>query len=77
MNPFKNYTVQAKLVKTNAQDAEAPVAETATVDPVQISQIATDITMKAIGAIGIAFAANRLLSTVCEIAVVVTKAKLK
>lgn len=73
---FKDKAFQVKIVNTKKQEAAEPV-ETLTVDPEQIAQIATEYTVKAIGAIGIAFAANRLLSTACEIAVVVAKAKFK
>lgn len=73
---FKDKAFQVKIVNTKKQEAAEPV-EALTVDPEQIAQIATEYTVKAIGAIGIAFAANRLLSTACEIAVVVAKAKFK
>jgi hypothetical protein len=75
---FKNKAIQVQLVNTKKQEAEAPATvETLTVDPEQIAKIATEYTVKAIGAVGLAFAANRLLSTACEIAVVVVKAKCK
>lgn len=73
---FKNKAIQVQLVNTKKQEAAEPV-EALTVDPEQIAQIAAEYTVKTIGAIGIAFAANRLLSTACEIAVVVVKAKFK
>ena len=74
---FKDKAFQVKIVNTKKQEAESPAVEAVTVDPEQIAQIATEYTVKAIGAVGIAFAANRLLSTACEIAVVVAKAKFK
>jgi hypothetical protein len=74
---WKNHAFQVKVVNTKKQEAETAPAETLTVDPEQIAQIATEFTVKAIGAIGIAFAANRVLTTACEIAVVVAKAKFK
>jgi len=74
---FKNKAIQVQLVSTKKQEEVPVIAETLTVDPEQIAKIATEYTVKTIGAIGIAFAANRLLSTACEIAVVVVKAKCK
>lgn len=74
---FKNHAFQVKVVNTKKQEADTPVVETLTVDPEQIAKIATEYTVKAIGAIGIVFAANRVLTTACEIAVVVAKAKFK
>lgn len=74
---FKNHAFQVKVVNTKKQENETPAVDTTMVDPEQIAQIATEYTVKAIGAIGIAIAANRVLSTICEIAVVAAKAKLK
>jgi hypothetical protein len=74
---FKDKAFQVKIVNTKKQEAESPAVEAVTVDPEQIAQIATEFTVKAIGAVGIAFAANRVLKTACEIAVVVAKAKFK
>lgn len=48
-----------------------------TVDPEKIAQIATEFTIKTIGAVGAVIAANKVMSTICEIAVVAAKAKLK
>lgn len=75
---FKNRAVQVSLVNTKKAVEngieEAPVTE---VDPEQIAKIATEYTIKTIGAIGAVIAANRVLSTICEIAVVAAKAKIK
>lgn len=75
---FRNHAFQVKMVNTK-KDVEpgtdpAPVT---IVNPVQIAEIATDYTIKTIGAIGVVFAANKVLSTICEIAVVAAKAKIK
>lgn len=77
MKLFKNKAVQVTLVNTNTHEAEASAVEVLTASPEEIAKIATDFAVKTIGAIGLVFAANRVLSTACEIAVVVTKAKLK
>jgi hypothetical protein len=75
---WKNRAVQVSLVNTK-KAAESGVEETPVqlVDPEQIAQIATEYTVKTIGAIGAVIAANKLLSTICEIAVVAAKAKIK
>jgi hypothetical protein len=75
---WKNRAVQVSLVNTK-KAAESGVEETPIqlVDPEQIAQIATEYTVKTIGTIGAVIAANKLLSTICEIAVVAAKAKIK
>jgi hypothetical protein len=75
---LKNRAVQIQLVKTDtATNADPIPAPDNILDPAQITQIATDVAVKVVGAIGVAFAANRLLGAACDIAVAVTKAKLK
>lgn len=74
---FKDRAFQVKIVNTKKQEAESPSVDALTVDPEQIAQIATEFTVKAIGAIGLAFAANRVLKTACEITIVIAKAKFK
>ena len=74
---FKNKAIQVQLVNTKKQTEETPVVETLTVDPEQIAQIATEYTVKAVAAVGAVVAANRVLKTACEIAVVFAKAKFK
>jgi hypothetical protein len=75
---LRNHAFQVKLVNTK-KNAENPTELTneKTVDPTQIAEIATEYTIKTIGAIGAVFAANKVLSTICEIAVVAAKAKIK
>lgn len=72
---FKNRSIQMKFVKDadNAPDA----TEVTGVDPELIAKIATDYTIKTIGAVGVVIAGNRVLKTICEIAVVAAKAKIK
>lgn len=74
---LKNAAVQIKMVNTKKQDADPQVAEESTLDPQEIAQIATEFAVKAIGAVGVAIAANRVLTTICDIAVITAKAKLK
>jgi hypothetical protein len=73
---FKNRAIQMKFVK----DADTNVAEQTvinTVDAAEIAKIATDYTVKTIGTIGAVIAANKVLNTICEVAVIAAKAKIK
>jgi len=75
---FKNRAVQVSLVKTKkADDNVAETTQVASVDPKEIAEIATEFTLKTIGAIGAVIAANKALSTACDIAVIAAKAKFK
>lgn len=74
---LKNAAVQIKMVNTKKQDADPQVAEESTLDPQEIAQIATEFAVKTIGAVGVAIAANRVLSTICDIAKIAAKAKFK
>lgn len=75
MNIFKNRAIQVSLVKK--EGADIPTPEVETVSPQEIAEIATDFTIKAIGALGAVIAANRILSTACDIAVIAARAKFK
>lgn len=72
---FKNRSMQVKFVKDAENDVDT--TETISVDPEQIAKIATEYTVKAIGAVGAVIAANKALNTICEIAVIAAKAKFK
>jgi hypothetical protein len=72
---FNNRHIQMKFVKDDATTPHA--TESNVVNPQQIADIATEYTMKTIGAIGVVVAGNRVLKTICEIAVVAAKAKIK
>lgn len=72
---FKNRSIQMKIVKDAVNDATP--TEINIVDLEQIAKIATDYTLKTIGAVGVVIAGNRVLKTICEIAVVAAKAKIK
>lgn len=73
---FKNLGLQVKMVNTKKKDDNSKDADTF-VDPEQISKIATDFTVRAIGAVGVVIAANKVLNTICDIAVIAAKAKFK
>jgi hypothetical protein len=72
---FKNRSIQMKFVKDAEPGTDTP--DVTVVDPEQIAKIATEYTIKTITVVTAAIAANRVLKTVCEIAVVAAKAKLK
>lgn len=72
---FKNWTVQTRFVKNKHIDPED--IEFNLVEPAEIAQIIADTTIKTATVVGGVIAANRLLKTVCEIAVVAAKAKIK
>jgi hypothetical protein len=72
---FKNRSFQVKLVKDKHIDPDE--VEFNLVEPAEIAQIIADTTIKTVTIVGGVIAANRVLKTVCEIAVVAAKAKLK
>lgn len=75
---FKNKAVQVSLV--NTKKAGENNVEQTPVEPVnyeKIAEIATKFTIKTIGTIGAVIAANKVLTTACDIAVIAAKAKIK
>ena len=72
---FKNRAVQIKMVNTNIENSDA--TNNTPMDPELIAKIATDFTVRTVGAVGAVIAGHKVLSTICEIAVIVAKAKLK
>lgn len=74
---FKNRTFQMKIVKDKNLDNGVENTEVETLDVELIAEIVTDFTVKTVGAIGAVIAANKVLNTICELAVVTAKAKLK
>lgn len=72
---FKNRSMQVKFVKD--VDANPEDLEVKTVDPAEIAQIATEFAIKTATVIGGVVAANRVLKTICEVAVIAAKAKIK
>lgn len=74
---FKNRAVQVSLVNTKNAESVTEEAPVNTVDPAEIAQIATEFTLKTIGAVGAVIAANKLLTAICDVAVIAAKAKIK
>jgi len=72
---FKNRSIQMKFVKD--VDNNIDDMETRTVDPTEIAQIAVESTIKIATVVGGVVAANRVLKTICEVAVIAAKAKIK
>lgn len=73
---FKNHAFQIKMVDTK-NEADAPITNVYNIEPEEIAKVSTEFVVKTIGAIGIVIAGNKVLNTICEIAVVAAKAKLK
>lgn len=73
---FNNRSMQVKFVK-DAKTTGAEETVVKTVDAAEIAKIATDYTVKTIGTIGAVIAANKVLNTICEVAVIAAKAKIK
>jgi hypothetical protein len=74
---MKNKAVQVKLVDTKKDDTTVPCTPVKTVDYAEIAMIATEFSVKTIGAIGAVIAANKVLTAACDIAVIAAKAKIK
>jgi hypothetical protein len=70
-----NRHMQVKFVKDGKTIPEN--IEVTTVNPHQIAEIATEYTIKTIGAIGVVIAANRVLKTICDVVVITAQAKIK
>lgn len=75
---FKHKAFQIKMVD-DRKDAENITEETPvnTVNPAEIAQIAADYTVQTVVAVGAVIGAHKLLTTVCDIAVLAAKAKFK
>lgn len=75
---LKNFAVQTRVVRTkkaNAEDSDGSVAES--VDILEIAQIVAETAIKTTAIITGFVAANKVLSTICDIAVITAKAKIK
>lgn len=75
MGMLKNRHFQVKIAKDGA--APENDFETVNVDPAEIAQIAVESTIKIATVVGGVVAANRVLKTICEVAVIAAKAKIK
>jgi hypothetical protein len=75
---FKKHAIQVSLVNTKkAAESSAEIPPVETMDYETIAKIATEYTVKTIGAIGAVIAANKVLTAACDIAVIAAKAKIK
>lgn len=74
---LKNKAVQIKMVNTQNDETVTETTPIKTVEPAEIAQIATDYTIRTIGAIGAVIAGHKVLTTICDIAVIAAKAKIK
>lgn len=74
---FKNRAFQVKMVNTKNEAQADNEVDVVNVNPEEIAKIATEYTIKAIGAIGAVVAANKVLNTICEVTVIAAKAKFK
>lgn len=74
---FKNRAVQIQMVNTKNNDTNEPNIDATTVDPEALAKIATEYTIKTVGAIGTVIIANKVLGTICDIAVIAAKAKFR
>lgn len=74
---FRNRALQVKMVKDNK---EPSFSSTTTghwhLEPEQINKIVKDQVKNTVIVVGGALAAKKLLSTICEVAVIAAKAKL-
>lgn len=74
---FKNKAIQMSVVNKKEAD-QAPGTDTVkSVDYVKIAEIATDSAVKIVAVTGAAIAANKVLTTICDIAKIAAQAKLK
>lgn len=72
---FKNRHFQVKIAKDD--DMPETDFEVKTVDLTEIAQITVESTIKIATVVGGVVAANRVLKTICEVAVIAAKAKIK
>lgn len=72
---FKNRHFEVKIAKDGSTPEDD--IEIKTVDPAEIAQIAVESTIKIATVVGGVIATNRVLKTICEVAVIAVKAKIK
>lgn len=72
---FRNRHFQVKLAKDGDSTPENGIVMS--MEPKEIAEIATETVFKTVAMIGGVVAANRVLKTLCEIAVITAKAKIK
>jgi hypothetical protein len=74
---FKRFAVETHVVRKPKNDPTVETAASSNIDVEQINEIAKDFVTHAAVTVGAVVVGTTLLKTVCEIAVIVTKAKLK
>ena len=74
---FKNKAIQMSVVNKTDVESNSDAVPAQPVDYVKIAEIATEFTVKSVTAVGAVIAANKLLTTVCDIAKIAAQAKLK
>jgi hypothetical protein len=74
---FKNKAIQMTVVDKKDAESGSDTITVKSVDYAKIAEIATESTVKIVKIAGAAFAANKVLTTVCEIAKIAAQAKLK
>lgn len=71
-------SLQTRVVRNKKANAENPdETDLETVDPIELAQTFGEIAVKTVGGITAIIAANKILNTICEVTVIVAKAKIK
>ena len=74
---FKDKAIQMTVVDKKDAETAPGTTPVKTVDYAKIAEIATESAVKIVTVAGAAFAANKVLTTVCDIAKIAAQAKLK
>ena len=72
---LKNRAFQVQMVRTGNEDPHNTPTETRSMDPELISQLVQDHVYQTTVVVGTAVIATKVLSTLCEIAIIAAKAK--
>jgi hypothetical protein len=74
---LKNKAFQIQMVDPKTDEPNGPTTNVYNIDPAEAAKVATDVVVKTVGAIGAVIAGHKVLTTICDIAVIAAKAKLK
>lgn len=74
---LKNKAFQIQMVDPKTDEPNGPTTNVFNIDPEETAKVATDFVVKTVGVIGAVIAANKVLTTICDVAVIAAKAKLK
>ena len=74
---FQKKAIQMSIVDKKDVEAAPGIVTVKSVDYAKIAEIATNSTVQIVKVAGVAIAANKVLTTVCEIAKIAAQAKLK